>query len=387
MRGFFAQLIGIWGRVLICATIGLSGCGTLPGQGPTTLDIALHDESSLETGNRAFAIIPLNVEVVQAVGQAPSTSISAAFRGRISGVESRTVGVGDQLLVNVWEASQDGLFSTAERKETTIEAVVDETGSIFIPYAGAISVKGMNVERVRAAIASRLVGQAVDPQVQVKLTSDGGYMLSVIGDVARPGRFDIPASGLRLIEAVALAGGTRKSGFETRLTIVRGDTRASVRHDDVVRHPENNIWLMPRDVVQVLHKPRSFTAFGAVTSQNLLRFETETVSLAEALAQSGGLNDRLADAGGVFLFRFENHRRLQRAKAEIPDQRYAKGIPTIYRLDFTEPQAFFLASSFMMRDNDIIYVANAPAVEFNKFISTIVSPFLGTARSVSAIGG
>lgn len=372
--------------MLFTTVVLLSGCATLPGQGPTTLDIALLEEQAVGA-EHSFAILPLDAAVVHAVGQVPGTSVSSAFRGRITAREARTIGVGDKLSVKVWEASQDGLFSTAERKETLIETVVDEAGNIFVPYVGHVAVNGMNTEGVRTAISDGLVGQAVDPQVQVTLASDGGYMLSVIGDVARPGRFDVPASGLRLIEAVALAGGTRKAGFETELTIVRGAARASVRHDDVVRHAENNIWLMPRDTIQVLHKPRSFTAFGAVTSQNMQRFETEGVSLAEALAQVGGLNDNLADAGGVFLFRFESERRLKRAKAELPTQRYAKGIPTIYRLDFTEPQAFFLASSFMMRDNDIIYVANAPAAEFSKFITTIVSPFLGTARSASAIGG
>jgi polysaccharide export outer membrane protein len=53
---------------------------------------------------------------------------------------------------------------------------------------------------------------------------------------------------------------------------------------------------------------------------------------------------------------------------------------TIYRLDLTEPEAFFLARSFMMQDKDLIYVANAPAAEFRKFVANIVAPFLGVAR-------
>lgn len=384
-----SSVIGVGMRVnlmLFSMAMLLSGCGTLPGQGPTALDIALLEDTEAVSASE-FAILSLDPSVVNAVGRVPSTSVSAAFRGRIEGRSARVLGIGDHLTINVWEASQDGLFSTAERKETTIETVVDENGNIFFPYVGQISVTGMNIERVRTAVSAGLSGQAVDPQVQVTLANNEGYKLSVIGEVAEPGRFDVPVSGLRLIEAVALAGGTRQPGFETELTIVRGGTRATVRHDDVVRFAENNIWLMPRDTVQVLHKPRSFTAFGAVTSQNLQMFKTENVSLAEALAQSGGLNDNLADAGGVFLFRFESKRRLERANATLPPQSYPSGIPTIYRLDFTDPRAFFLASSFAMQDNDIIYVANAPAAEFNKFVSTILSPFLSTARSVLVIGG
>src|SRR5690606_18976711 len=133
-------------------------------------------------------------------------------------------------------------------------------------YVGQIAVSGMSVEQVRTAVAAGLAGRAVDPQVQATLAGNGGNRLAVVGDVAQPGQFDVPVSGLRLIEAVALAGGARQPGFETEVTVVRGNARATMRFDDVVNDTRNNIWLMPRDTLQVLHRPRSYTAFGAVTS-------------------------------------------------------------------------------------------------------------------------
>lgn len=111
------------------------------------------------------------------------------------------------------------------------------------------------------------------------------------------------------------------------------------------------------------------------------------MSLAEALAQSGGLNDRLADAGGVFLFRFESPLRLHNAQIKKPKKLYGNLAATIYRLDFKQPQAFFHASSFLLQDKDIIYVANAPAAEFNKFMSTVVLPTLSAARSNAVVVG
>jgi len=208
----------------------------------------------------------------------------------------------------------------------------------------------------------------------------------MLGDLGQPGRVEVPPGGLRLLDAVALAGGARQPAFESEVTILRGTASATLRLDEVARVPQNNAWLMPGDTIQVLHRPRSFTAFGAVTSQNLQRFQTERVSVAEALAQSGGLNDNLADAGGVFIFRFEPEARLRSAWPAPLARATAQGIPTIYRLDFSTPQAFFLAGSFAVQDKDILYVATAPAAEFRKFMTTILSPVLGTARTGQTLG-
>ena len=82
------------------------------------------------------------------------------------------LGVGDQLAVHIWETSSDGLFSTVERKHTSITSVIDENGEIFIPYVGLIKIAGKDIESVRQLIQSSLEGKAVEPQVQVVLLSN-----------------------------------------------------------------------------------------------------------------------------------------------------------------------------------------------------------------------
>ncbi len=359
--------------------LALEGCALLPGQGPSSIDIALLDATAAEA-TRDYTIINLNASTVQTLGPQRPASLSNEFSDQMRGNASIVIGIGDRLIVNIWEASADGLFSTIERKQTPIDVTVDENGNIFIPYVGQINVIGMSIERVRRSVEAGLRGKAVEPQVQVNLTSNVGHQTTILGDVAQPGRYDIPVSGLRLIEAIAQAGGATQSSFETEVTIVRGEVSSTIHLDEVMRKYSNNVWLMPRDTIQVVRKPRTFTAFGAVTSKNQIPFNAETITLVEALAQSGGLNDNLADAGGVFLFRFESPARLGSANVQVPATLVEGKAATIYRLDFNQPQSFFLARSFMMQDKDIIYVANAPAAEFRKFVSTIISPFLGLTR-------
>src|SRR5690606_31927608 len=135
---------------------------------------------------------------------------------------SVTLGVGDELLVNIWEASSDGLFSTIENKQVALTVAVDDRGQIFVPYAGRIRAAGRSVEALRQAIEAGLAGKAVEPQVQVLQTGAVSSSITVVGDVAAPGHYQLAIRGLRLLEAIAEAGGTLQATFESVATITRG---------------------------------------------------------------------------------------------------------------------------------------------------------------------
>ncbi|TLY60607.1 MAG: hypothetical protein E6K48_08895 [Gammaproteobacteria bacterium] len=45
----------------------------------------------------------------------------------------------------------------------------------------------------------------------------------------------------------------------------------------------------------------------------------------------------------------------------------------VYRVDLTDPRAFFLVQRFPVENKDILYVANAPAAQLQKFINLLVS--------------
>ena len=311
----------------------LASCASLPSSGPSAYDV--HDNTAAE-----FLVLDLDAELVAKLGTAKRPSIPDIL-GTSDRPQIGSLGVGDQLTITIWESAPDGLFSTATDKRTVIEASVTPEQTIFVPYAGKIAVNNLDVSDVRLRIAEKLQGQAVDPQVQVALTNSISQTLTVVGDVSAPGQFSIPPAGIRLIDAVALAGGASSPSFETQLTVVRDGVRATVPLDGVLAGQGNNIQMRSGDVVELQYRPRSFTAFGAVTDQNYQTFTNQDVSLAEALAQSGGLNDSLADAGGVFLFRVETVSRLQGLQRSTPLPRTPQGVPVVYRLDLSTPQAFF----------------------------------------------
>jgi polysaccharide export outer membrane protein len=205
--------------------------------------------------------------------------------------------------------------------------------------------------------------------------------VTVAGDVRQPGRVELDADGLTLVEAVALSGGATGPDHETEVSVFRGARVFRLRLSDDALRLGGGGQLEPGDRVELRHKARHFAVFGALGDSRLFPFETEAVTLAEAMARARGLRDAEADPGAVFLFRYESAARLARVGVDPLPPAEPEGYPTIYHLDLSDPAAFFLARSLRIEDKDIIYVADAPAAEFRQFIGTLVSPFFGGVQS------
>jgi capsular polysaccharide export protein len=350
------------------------GCSHLPRSGPTGMAVTAWNggEESVEKG---YAVVPLDIASVRTIGAYKPEYFPTEFRDVPVSGRSTRVGIGDQLKVSIWEASGDGLFSTVDKKQTDIQLVVDATGLIFIPYVGRVRAEGESVESLRSVIQDGLKGKAVQPQVQITVIGEISNSVVVVGDISRPGLYPLSARGAKLLEMIAVAGGAREATYDTVATLKRSAQGGTVRLEDLIDHPENDIWLAPGDTVLLSHKPRTYAAFGAVQSTQLVPFKTRSVTLADALAQVGGLRDMTADAGGVFLFRYEVGELAQTLRPGLPATLAGNNVPIIYRLDMTRPEAFFLARSFQMKDQDIVYVANHPVAEFGKFLQ-IIAPLL-----------
>jgi polysaccharide export outer membrane protein len=57
-------------------------------------------------------------------------------------------------------------------------------------------------------------------------------------------------------------------------------------------------------------------------------------------------------------------------------------VPVIYQIDLRSADGLILSQSFMMRDRDLVYVANAPAVQFNK-LTAMINSFAAIFKSNS----
>ncbi|WFE87853.1 polysaccharide export protein [Roseibium porphyridii] len=369
---------------VLVAAAALFGCSALPGDGPAAINITSQDvESSAEAGDFTVVVIdPVNIEAIRAYRP---LAFANQFRGVGRGGSPTLLGVGDTLVVTIWEASPDGLFSSGDSGSSQIPSVVDENGFIFVPYAGRVRAAGLSIEGLRQSVQKKLVGKAVEPQVLISLKDKLSSTAVVVGDVMKPGVYPLPLRNTRLLDLVAQAGGAREATYETVVTLKRGNRAGTTRLEDLIEYPENNVYISPSDNILLSHRPRTFSAFGAVKSNELVPFRTKSVSMAEALATVGGLSDSRADANGVFLFRYEDAALVRQLRPELADKLAGKKTaPLVYKVGLRDPKGFFMTQHFEMRDKDILYIANHPTAELGKFLQ-IIAPLLSNYTVVQGI--
>ena len=61
--------------------------------------------------------------------------------------------------------------------------IVDDKGTITVPYAGAIRARGRTAQEIQAAIVDALKGRALEPQAVVTVVERRNAMISVLGEV------------------------------------------------------------------------------------------------------------------------------------------------------------------------------------------------------------
>lgn len=327
--------------------------------------------AGVEPAALPYALVKLRPETIAVLDRA-MPRLSTAFADRAPPKAFR-FGIGDMVSVTIFESAAGGLFTSdtglrAGNFVTVPNQAVDEKGNIGIPFAGTIRALGRTPSEIREEITKRLSARALEPQVVVTLAEQNTSLISVLGDVRAAGRFRASPSGERIVDAIARAGGPASQGYDMWVTLERQGHRASVPFGALVYEPANNIYALPNDIIYLFNQPQTFVAFGASGFQGHFRFDAWQVSLAEAIAKQGGLNDSLADPSAVFLYRGEPR---EVAKEMGVDVRPFKGpiIPIIYQIDLRDPSSYFLTQSFQMRNKDVIYTSNSPAVETSKFLN------------------
>ena len=363
------------------------GCQYLPTVGPSLSDIEkqVGPLRISEAGKPRLAGIQI-VDVDDAVArQLLALRSQQLFSETLGNVnpDVQSIGAGDVIEVSLWEAPPATLFGSGQsldpragiataRVVTFPEQTVNQDGYINMPFAGPVMATGQTMRQIEAQIVDRLKSKANQPQVLVRLIRNMTLNATVVGDVVNSTRMPLTPRGERLLDALAAAGGVRQPVNRMTIQVTRGSQVHALPLDVIIRDPKQNVPLAPGDVVTALFQPLSFTALGATGKNEEINFEAQGITLAQALARSGGLVDTRSDAQGVFIFRFEPKEAMKWPKEPVlatPDGK----VPVIYRIDLRDPSSFFVAQSFMVNNKDLLYVSNAPIAELQKFLNVVFS--------------
>ena len=152
---------------------------------------------------------------------------------------------GDLVRVSVWR-----------EPELDREALVQPDGTISFPLVGQIAAAGETPAAVQADIVKRIEQYIPEPVVTVELLEARGNKVYVIGEVEKPGEYQL-GRPISVVQAISLAGGFTPFAGRGKIQVLRKTAGAetSIPFDyEAVADGENlagNIELLPGDTVIV----------------------------------------------------------------------------------------------------------------------------------------
>jgi len=379
--------------VAACLT-GTGGCAFFAIEGPTSVDIASQKSDTL-----AYELVKLTPEIIEILEAYEPKGLAGVFTDKRPSSEIK-FGIGDVVAVTIFEAAAGGLFIPLEAGVrpgnfvTLPEQIVDNNGNISVPFAGTIRAAGRTNVQIQDEIIEKIKNRAIEPQAIVALSQQRTSLVSVIGAVNTPLRFAVPPTGAgeRILDAITRAGGISGQGFETWVMLERGSRRATVPFENLVMNASNNIYVQPNDRIYVYREQQRFIAFGATLGGGVnagsrqFNFDAWRINLAEAVAKAGGLQDFRADASAVFLYRREPREVAKLMGVDVA--RFKTDlVPIIFNVNFRDPSGYFLATRLQMRNQDVIFVANAAEVDVTKVLAFVANVGLTSSNITSAITG
>lgn len=389
-QGF--AVVAALGVALLCAS-----CGTqlLPDAGPNALAV----KSGMTWNGPPYGLVKLTPETINILEEYGPRPLSATFGDHRPPPEIR-FGIGDVVSVTIFEAAAGGLFIPSEAGVrpgnfvTLPNQPIDTKGMISVPYAGLVPAAGKTPSQVEQEIVGRIKNRAIEPQAIVALVTQNTSLITVVGEVntvfTPSGRLPAQPAGERLLDIITRAGGLRDQGQDTWVVLERHGHRAAVPFGTLIYEPGNNIWAWPGDTIYLYKEPQTYLAFGASGQQGQFQFSAGSQSsawrmtLAEGLAAAGGLLDLQADPGSVFLYRREPREVAERLGVDC-SKMPEPTVPIVYSVSLADPAGYFLASRMQMRNKDVVFAANAQAVEITKF-TQFLNALLTTANNAAVLG-
>lgn len=359
------------GMIVSLAVAGATGgCSYFPAQGPYTVDVV--SAKHADPDKVQYVLIQTTPAILAQTQTYSPPSLGQILRDRRP-PPVLNLGIGDIVGVTIFEAAAGGLFIPQEAGARAGNFVaipnqeIDNAGFIAVPYAGQVPAADRTLKQVQATIEERLRNRAIEPQAVVTLVEGRSNQVSVTGEVNVSIRFPITKAGDKLLDAVARAGGPKYPAYESYLTLKRGARVYKVYLNDIVSNKSNNVYLQPGDTIVVSREFRSFMALGATGQNGQFNFDNETLTFAQAMGKSGAILDARGDPEDTFLYRLEP-KALVAAMGYDVTPYITPMVPVIYRFNMREPDGFFLASKFQMRDQDVIFVSNSIIADVTKFL-------------------
>jgi protein involved in polysaccharide export with SLBB domain len=194
------------------------------------------------------------------------------------------IGPGDELVVRSWG-----------QIDINYRAMVDRTGSIYLPKVGAISVAGLRYDQINDALKSAIGRVFKNFELSVTLGQLRSIQVFVVGQVRRPGVYTV-SSLSTLVNALFASGGPSSHGSMRNIQLKRQgkDVTSFDLYDLIVRGDKSkDAQLLPGDVIYVAPVGRLTALSGSVNVPAIFELK-EHDTLADAISYAGDLTTTAA---------------------------------------------------------------------------------------------
>lgn len=283
------------------------------------------------------------------------------------------VGRGDLLNVIVYGHPElNNPMGTSQNVEAS-GRLVDAEGEIYFPFVGDIQVAGLTVDQIRRKLAEGLSKVLREPQVDVRVLRYRSKRVMVTGDISQPCAVPITDVPMTVYEALGKCESSQSGGrFSVQaLRLVRDDETYALDLDRIYRR-EEPFWLEPGDRLVIDNRLNRVFLIGEFAEQTTAQIAAGGMTLADAMAEAGGLDLDTADTSSIYVIRGFVE------EEPGPDGEMQTRVrPDVYRLDASSAEALILADQFELRPRDVVFAAPADLVNVNRALA-LITPSLNT---------
>lgn len=203
--------------------------------------------------------------------------------------QTYVLGLGDELLITVWGASQQ-----------TYLLKIGSNGAVTIPEVGPVYLLGIEFSKAKELIRNRLMsiyhgmeGDSPNTFIDLSLSNMRPIKVNIVGDVVAPGTYTLPATA-SAFNALYLSGGPNENGSFRNIEIIRDNKvfRRIDAYDYLVNgNTELNIQLREQDVIFIPTYQKRVEVTGSFKRNGLFEL-TNDERLTDLIKYAGGFTDQ-----------------------------------------------------------------------------------------------
>ena len=174
--------------------------------------------------------------------QVPAVDAAVRDGDGVAAPDAYRIGAEDVLQISVWK--NDAMSRTVP---------VRPDGKISLALVNDVQAAGLTALELREDLTQKLTEYIPSPEVSVIVSDVRSFKVSVMGEIARPGRFEL-RSWTTVLDVLALAGGFTQFAARSRIVILRPEGTAMKRipfNYNKLAGEQENLYLRNGDIVLV----------------------------------------------------------------------------------------------------------------------------------------